>query len=47
MKIRKRFPIVAGMALNGQGGNKLRIVGYKIVEFTYDSPECDYLIGEK
>jgi hypothetical protein len=43
----KRFPIIAGMPLNGQGSNKLQEVGYYIKKFIYDSPEKDYLIGEK
>jgi hypothetical protein len=43
----KRFPIIAGMPLDGNGSNKLREVGYYVKEFIFDSPEKDYLIAEK
>jgi hypothetical protein len=32
---RKRFPLIAGMRLDGTGDNKMKKVGYYIVEFTY------------
>jgi hypothetical protein len=32
----QKFPIIAGMRLDGKGNNKLKIVGYRWVEFTYD-----------
>lgn len=35
-KERKRISIVAGMPTNNPKDMKLRAVGYKIIEFTYD-----------
>ena len=41
-KITKRFPIMAG-----KSQSKIKKIGYKIVEFTFDSEEMDCLISEK
>tara|TARA_R110000868_G_scaffold152183_2_gene376834 strand:- start:1188 stop:1385 length:198 start_codon:yes stop_codon:yes gene_type:complete len=47
----QKFPIIAGMRLDGRGNNKLKIVGYRWVEFTYDvNPEVaddKFIVGEK
>lgn len=48
---RKKFPIMAGMPLNNPKDMKIKKVGYKIIEFTYDInpnfPEDKMLIGQK
>jgi hypothetical protein len=41
-RIKKIFPIMAGKAQD-----KIKKIGYKIVEFTFDSEEMDCLISEK
>ena len=42
-----KSPILAGMPLNGQGSNRLKLVGYNYVALIYDSKEKDRLIREK
>jgi hypothetical protein len=44
MKIKKRFPIFAGMRF-GTTDNKIKKVGYKIVEFVFT--EHNQLITER
>ena len=41
-KIKKRFPVFAGKAQD-----KIKKVGYEIIEFTFDTEEMDCLISEK
>jgi hypothetical protein len=41
-RIKKIFPIMAGKTQD-----KIKKIGYKIVEFSFDSEEMDCLISEK
>lgn len=48
---KKKFPIMAGMPMNNPADMKIRKVGYKIVQFTYDInpefPEDKMLMNQK
>lgn len=46
-KIKKKIPIYAGMEFTypGTKNNRIKIIGYKIIEFTYNNEEM--LIAEK
>ncbi len=50
-KERKSFPIMAGMPFNNKFDNKIKKVGIRIVEFTFDVnpdyPDDKMLISEK
>lgn len=42
IKITKKYPIMAG-----KERSKIKKIGYKIMEFTFDSKDMDCLIQEK
>lgn len=44
-KTKQRFPIYAGMPFNNSKDIRMKIVGYKIMEFTFN--QDGQLIGEK
>ncbi len=43
--IKKKFPIYAGMPLNNLSDTKIRKIGFRIVQFTYN--EFEQLIDER